>query len=154
MKRFSNVRRVDHDARQMFVLVADVERYPEFVPYCERLVVRNRTTLEDGRKSITASMTLGYKMFNETFGCRVLTDEDALSIVVEYLDGPFRHLHNRWIFRPLAEGCEVDFFIEYELRSRSLGLLVGSVFDRAFHKLSEAFERRADAVYGESSATA
>ena len=148
MKRFANVRRVRHDARDMFDLVADVERYPEFVPYCERLVVRNRIPQTDGREAVVASMTLGYRMFNETFGCRVLKDEANLVIVVEYLDGPFRYLNNRWIFRPLETGSEIDFYIEYELRSRSLSLIVGSVFDRAFEKLSEAFERRANSVYG------
>ena len=148
MKRFANVRRVRHDAHDMFDLVADIGRYPEFVPYCERLVVRNRTAQPDGREAVVASMTLGYRMFNETFGCRVLKDEAKLVIVVEYLDGPFRYLNNRWTFRPLEMGSEVDFYIEYELRSRSLSLIVGSVFDRAFEKLSEAFERRADAIYG------
>ncbi len=148
MKRFSNVRRVRHDAREMFDLVADIERYPDFVPYCERLTIRNRTRQPDGREAIVATMTLGYKVFNESFGCRVVLDEPNLTIVVEYLDGPFRHLHNRWKFKPLTQGCEVDFYIEYQLRSRSLGLIVGSVFDRAFEKLSEAFERRANTIYG------
>lgn len=148
MKRFSSVRRVEHGADEMFALVGDVARYPEFVPYCERLVVRSRRPAPDEAVVLTASMTLGYKVFNETFGCRVVLNERARSIDVTYLDGPFKHLVNRWRFVPLGdEACEVDFYIEYALRSRSLGLLVGSVFDRAFEKLSEAFEARADEIH-------
>lgn len=148
MRRFSTVRRVAHAPDHMFALVADVERYPEFVPYCEGLRVLKTRDLPGGRRELTCSMTLGYKMFNETFGCRVLLDETDLAIDVTYLDGPFSHLVNRWRFLPATVGCEIDFYIEYKLRSRSLGLLVGSVFDRAYEKLSQSFEKRADVVYG------
>jgi coenzyme Q-binding protein COQ10 len=132
----------------MFALVADVERYPEFVPLCRQLDVRRRTTTADGREILTAQMTVAYKVFRETFTSRVTLDREHLSILVEYLYGPFRQLENRWVFHPMDEHrCEIEFFIIYEFRSRALGLLMGSMFDHAFRRFAEAFERRADAVF-------
>jgi len=132
----------------MFDLVADVERYPEFVPLCQSLRVRKRTELA-GEDVIVADMTVAYKMIHETFTSRVTLDRANLEILVEYLEGPFRHLNNRWKFRPVAERvCDVEFFIAYEFRSRALGMLMGSVFEAAFRRFAAAFERRADQVYG------
>ena len=132
----------------MFDLVADVERYPEFVPLCQSLRVRKRTELA-GEDVIVADMTVAYKMIHETFTSRVTLDRANLEILVEYLEGPFRHLNNRWQFRPVAERvCDVEFFIAYEFRSRALGMLMGSVFEAAFRRFAAAFERRADQVYG------
>jgi coenzyme Q-binding protein COQ10 len=148
MPQFSTRRKVGHSAADMFALVADVERYPEFVPLCRSLNVRRRVTTPEGREVLTAQMTVAYKMIRETFTSRVSLDRSGLSISVEYLDGPFRHLENRWLFQPVDEqSCEVEFFITYEFRSRALGLLMGSVFDHAFRRFAEAFERRADAVF-------
>ena len=94
-------------------------------------------------------MTIAYKVIHETFTSRVTLDRPNLKIQVEYLDGPFSHLDNRWSFRPLsAAECEVEFFIAYEFKSRMLGLLMGAMFESAFRKFAEAFERRADVVYG------
>jgi len=136
----------------MFDLVADVERYPEFVPLCQSLRVRKRTELA-GEDVIVADMTVAYKMIHETFTSRVTLDRANLEILVEYLEGPFRHLNNRWQFRPVAERvCDVDFFIAYEFRSRTLGMLMGSVFEAAFRRFAAAFERRADQVYGTQAA--
>ena len=132
----------------MFALVADVERYPEFVPLCRDLMVRRRRASNEGVEVLTADMTVAYKMICETFTSRVTLDEPCLSILVEYLNGPFRYLENRWVFRPLAEQmCEVEFFISYEFRSRMLGVLMGAMFDTAFRKFADAFERRADTVF-------
>jgi coenzyme Q-binding protein COQ10 len=133
----------------MFDLVADVESYPGFVPLCERLTVRARDTREDGREVLVADMTAAYSFFRETFTTKVTLDRPGLSIVVEYIDGPFRHLRNEWTFEDLAEGgSEVRFFIDYEFKSRTLGALVGAMFDRAFRRFTEAFEARAAVVYG------
>jgi coenzyme Q-binding protein COQ10 len=148
MPNFRTVRRVPHSPEQMFDLVADVEKYPLFLPLCEALRIRKR---EDANPTpvLVADMTIAYKIFRETFTSRVTLDREAGKILVEYLDGPFSHLENRWTFR-LREGggCEVEFFIDWELKSRSLSLLVGSVFDRVFRRYAEAFEQRADRVYG------
>ena len=133
----------------MFALVADVERYPQFVPLCRSLAVRKRTTDGEGRDVIVCDMTVAYKLVRETFTSRVTLDRPKLEILVEYLEGPFQRMDNRWNFRATGESaCEVEFFIAYEFRSRTLGLLMGGIFDAAFRRFASAFERRADQVYG------
>jgi len=133
----------------MFNLVADVERYPEFVPLCSALHVRKRSKDSEGRDVIVADMTVAYKLIREAFTSRVTLDMNKLEILVEYLEGPFQRMNNRWSFRPAGEqACDVEFFISYEFRSRTLGLLMGAMFDAAFRRFSAAFERRADVVYG------
>jgi coenzyme Q-binding protein COQ10 len=143
-------RRVRHNAIEMFDLVADVERYPEFVPLCKALKVRSRNSEGDGRETVVADMTVGYKLIHETFTSRVTLDRPNLKVRVEYIDGPFSRLENVWTFKdePDEEGSRVRFFIDYEFKSRTLGALMGSMFDAAFRKFASAFERRADAVYG------
>jgi coenzyme Q-binding protein COQ10 len=149
MPQFSTSRRVQHSASDMFNLVADVERYPEFVPLCQSLKVQRRSEIGEGREVIVADMTIAYKMISETFTSRVTLDRAKLEILVEYLQGPFRRMNNRWSFRAAGEhACDVEFFIVYEFRSRTLGFLMGSVFDAAFRRFSAAFQRRADQVYG------
>lgn len=151
MPRFSTKRRVRHGAGDMFDLVADVERYPDFVPMCSAMHLRSRVDKGAGVTVIVAEMTVAYKLIRQTFTSRATLDRPNLRILVEYLDGPFRHMQNRWLFRSLGEkACEVEFFIEYEFRSRTLALLVGSLFDAVFRRMASAFERRADAVYGEA----
>ncbi len=148
MPQLSTTRRVRHAAAKMFDLVADVEHYPEFVPLCQSLTVRTRMK-EGGKEVIVANMTVAYKLIRETFTSRVTLDRSNLEILVEYLEGPFRRLNNRWKFRPVSDHvCDVEFFIAYEFRSRALGLLMGAVFDAAFRRFAVAFERRADQVYG------
>jgi len=149
MPEFTTTRRVRHSAADMFDLVADVERYPEFVPLCKSLAVRRRTKDAEGRDVIVADMTVSYKLIRENFTSRVTLDRDKREILVEYLEGPFRAMNNRWRFHPTGDqACEIEFFITYEFRSRTLGLLMGSIFDAAFRRFSAAFERRADQVYG------
>ena len=153
MPSFTTKRRVRHAAADMFALVADVERYPQFVPLCRELRVRRRAASGEGVEILTAIMTVAYKMIRETFASRVTLDRPRLQIHVEYLDGPFSHLDNRWTFRPISEhASEIEFFISYEFRSRTLGLMMGAMFETAFRRFSEAFERRADVVYGRSAA--
>lgn len=132
----------------MFDLVADVEKYPEFVPLCERLKVTSRR--DDGEvTTLIADMTIAYKLVRETFRSRVRLDHPKLEIIVEYLDGPFQRMHNRWTFKPVGEDAsEVRFQIDYEFRSRTLGVLMGAVFDQAFRRFAEAFQARADQLYG------
>ena len=148
MPQFSSTRRVRHAAGDMFDLVADVERYPEFVPLCQSLRVRSRKAADDGIEVLVADMTVAYKLIRETFTSRVTLDRPNLRILVEYLDGPFQRLENRWTFKPLGEAeSEVEFFISYEFKSRMLGMLMGAMFDTAFRRFAEAFERRADRIY-------
>jgi coenzyme Q-binding protein COQ10 len=148
MPQFSTKHEVSHAATEMFDLVADVESYPEFVPLCRALKVRRRETAADGSEVLVAQMTVAYKLISETFTSRVTLDRANMQIRVEYLDGPFSALENRWTFRPTGEQtCEVEFFISYEFKSRTLALLMGSMFDLAFRRFAAAFERRADLVY-------
>jgi coenzyme Q-binding protein COQ10 len=149
MPQFSTKRRVVHSATDMFDLVADVEHYPEFVPLCRSLTVRKHTSDGEGRDVILADMTVAYKLIRETFTSRVTLDRKKLEILVEYLEGPFAKMNNRWTFTPAGDdACDVEFFIAYEFRSRTLGLLMGAMFDAAFRRFAAAFERRADKVYG------
>jgi coenzyme Q-binding protein COQ10 len=148
MPSFRTTRPVKHSTAEMFDLVADVDRYPEFVPLCQRLSVQRRTEGGEGTKILEASMTIAYGPLRETFTTKVTLDKPRLAILVEYLDGPFEYLENRWRFRLTGEhSSEVDFYIAYEFRSRVLGLVMGSVFDAAFRRFAEAFERRADEIY-------
>jgi coenzyme Q-binding protein COQ10 len=152
MPEFVTTRRVQHSAQDMFALVADVERYPEFVPLCESLRIVSRTR-QGEIETILAAMTVAYKLIRETFTSEVRLDPAAREIRVKYHDGPFKSLTNLWTFRPLeAEMCEIGFCIAYEFRSRMLQMLMGAVFDRAFRKFAEAFEARADAIYGHKEA--
>jgi coenzyme Q-binding protein COQ10 len=149
MPQFSTMRRVAHSAAEMFALVADVEHYPKFVPLCRSLTVRKRSSDGEGRDVILADMTVAYKLIRETFTSRVTLDRNKLEILVEYLEGPFQKMNNRWTFTPAGDNaCDVEFFIAYEFRSRTLGLLMGAMFDAAFRRFATAFERRADKVYG------
>jgi coenzyme Q-binding protein COQ10 len=149
MPRFSSKRQVQHSASQMFDLVADVERYPEFVPLCQSLRIRQRTQQPDGTEIVIADMVVSFKLVKESFTSRVTLDRANLRILVEYLRGPFSNLENRWSFEPKGEGgCEVTFYLSYEFKSRMLAMLMGSMFDTAFRRFAAAFEKRADAIYG------
>jgi coenzyme Q-binding protein COQ10 len=153
MPTFSNKRRVRHSASNMFNLVADVDHYPEFVPMCSGLKVRQRTPGEEGIEVIVADMTVSFKLVRETFRSRVTLDRPKLNILVEYLQGPFSRMQNRWSFVAAGDAaCDVEFFIDYEFKSRMLGMLMGSMFDVAFRRFASAFEQRADKVYGRKSA--
>ncbi|MFG1349243.1 type II toxin-antitoxin system RatA family toxin [Xanthobacter autotrophicus] len=149
MPSFTNARRVRHGARDMFDLVADVERYPEFVPLCQSLRIKRRMKSDEGVEILVADMTVAYKLIRETFTSRVTLDRPRLTIHVEYLDGPFSRLDNRWEFVGRGEDAsEVKFFISYEFRSRTLAMLMGAMFEAAFRRFADAFEARADQVYG------
>src|ERR1700712_1924137 len=149
MPKFSSKRRVQHTALQMFDLVADVERYPEFVPLCKSLKIRQRTAQQDGTEVVVADMTVSFNLLREAFTSRVTLDRQNLKIVVEYLEGPFSNFKTRWSFEPKSDdACEVGFFLSYEFKSRMLALLMGTMFDAAFQRFAAAFEKRADAVYG------
>jgi len=132
----------------MYDLVADVEKYPQFLPLCEALTVRSRKE-RDGKELLVADMTVGYKAFRETFTTQVLLNPAERAIDVKYIDGPFRYLDNRWRFEATENGSTVHFFIDYEFKNRLLGAVMGSMFDRAFRMFAEAFEARADKIYAD-----
>jgi coenzyme Q-binding protein COQ10 len=149
MPQVTTRRRVPHSAAEMFDLVADVEQYPRFVPFCRELKVRRREQGEGGAEVLVADMTVAYKLIKETFTSKVTLDRSQLRIFVKYLNGPFSRMENRWAFHPIDENaCEVEFFLTYEFKSRTLALLMGAMFDAVFRRFAAAFERRADAIYG------
>lgn len=154
MPKFEIRRPVKHSAEKMYALVADVEKYPQFLPLCEALTVRSSKE-RDGKTLLVADMTVGYKAIRETFTTQVLLNPAERIIDVKYIEGPFKYLDNRWSFEPAAhgspnagpQGCVVHFYIDYEFKSMILGALMGSMFDRAFRMFAEAFETRADKIY-------
>ena len=149
MPQVANKRRVRHSAEKMFDLVADVERYPEFVPLCRSLKIKQRTQAQDGNEIVVADMTVSFQLVSETFTSRVTLDRTNLKILVEYLKGPFSKLENKWTFEPRGDDAsDVGFFIAYEFRNRMLAVLMGAMFDVAFQQFAAAFEKRADAIYG------
>jgi len=131
----------------MFDLVADVENYPEFLPLCSGLKIRS-TREKQGKTVLIADMSVSYKMLRETFTSQVILNRENLQIDVKYLDGPFRYLDNRWRFSDLEDGkCEVSFLIDYEFKSKMLGMVMGTMFEIAFGRFTAAFEERADKIY-------
>src|SRR5262249_40349600 len=153
MPQYSTRRRVRHAAADMFALVADVEHYPEFVPFCRRMRVRKRGTDERGRPTIICEMTVSYKLIHETFTTLVTLDQGELQIIVDYLSAPFTRLENRWRFRDAGErACDVEFYLLYEFKSRTLAMVMGAMFEAVFRRFADAFERRADQIYAGRSA--
>jgi coenzyme Q-binding protein COQ10 len=128
---------------QLFNLVADVERYPEFLPWCLAAKVRRR---ED--KTIHADLVIGFRMVRERFTSKVDLSPPR-RIDVAYAEGPFKHLNNHWIFEPAADGaCEIDFYVNFEFRNRVLQKLIEMLFHEAVRRMVSAFEARARALYG------
>lgn len=150
MPSFATKRQVPFTADEMFALVADIERYPEFLPFCTGLKVLSRKPRVDGEE-LVARMSVGYKAVAESFTTRVTATPAERRINVAYLDGPFRYLENRWKLIDGPNGSTIDFFIAYEFKSRLLAMLVGAMFDQIFRSFAEAFEKRARDVYGNRS---
>ncbi|MBN9062265.1 MAG: ubiquinone-binding protein [Rhizobiales bacterium 65-9] len=148
MPSFRTRHAVSHTPEQMFALVADVEKYPEFLPFCTALTLKRSAKDSEGRDVLICDMHVGYKSINERFTSRVALDRANLTINVDYIDGPFRFLENKWRFEPDPKGSAIDFYISYEFRSRLLATLAGAVFDRIFRMFTGAFDARADVVYG------
>ncbi|MEX2455343.1 MAG: type II toxin-antitoxin system RatA family toxin [Rhodospirillaceae bacterium] len=144
MPTHTEKRFLPHSADQLYDLVADVEDYPNFLPWCIGLRVSSRTD-----NVIRADMVVGFKMLREKFTSKVtLTPKERID--VEYLDGPFRYLQNRWLFHPREGGCEIDFFIDFEFRSRLLRKIMEPLFHEAVRRMVRAFETRADHRYGKA----
>ena len=150
MPSFRSRRLVRHSPEQMFDLVADCDKYPEFLPLCVGMKTRPRGQDAKGNPIVIAEMEVGYKAIRERFVTRNTLDRAALKLTVEYVEGPFSRLRNIWNFIPDAQGCKVEFYIDYEFKSRLLAALMGSMFDAVFRTFSHAFEARADKIYGKA----
>lgn len=154
MPTHAEKRVMPHSAEQMYALIADVGSYPQFLPWCAAARLRSTTPLPDGSGEVMeADLVISFKLFRERFGSRVTLRPEARTIDVEYLDGPFKYLNNHWKFTPLGPGtCEVDFFVDFEMRSALLQKVIGVVFNEAMQRIVRAFEKRAADLYGRPSA--
>ena len=141
-------REMPYSADQLYALVADIDSYPQFLPWCSAARVRKRR--QDGTAEVVeADLVISFKVFRERFGSRVTLRPEERKIDVEYLDGPFRYLINTWSFEPLGDDrCHVRFYVDFEFKSRALQALIGIVFNDAMQRVVRAFERRAQALYG------
>ncbi len=146
MPRHSEKRHLPYSASQMYDLVADVADYPEFLPWCA--AARVRSVSEDGGCTIIkADLVISFKVFRERFSSRVKLWPETMTIETEYLDGPFRYLKSHWAFEDADQGCNVDFFVDFEFRNAILQKIIGVVFGEAMHRIVRAFEDRARALY-------
>ena len=146
MPTHTEKRIMPYTAKQMYDLVADVETYPDFLPWCAATRIR-KVTKDSHKTIIEADLIIAFKVFRERFGSRVTLKAEKFSIDVEYLDGPFKYLNNHWTFRDVDGGCEADFFVDFEFKSRVLQALIGVVFNEAMQRIVKAFEMRADDLY-------
>ena len=150
MPNHAETRILPYTARQMYDLVADVQAYPLFLPWCSAARIRLRRP-EGAGEVMEADLVISFKVFREKFGSRVTLWPEDLRIDTDYLDGPFKHLHSNWSFRDLdTGGCEVAFQVDFEFRNVVLQRLIGVVFNEAMHRIVRAFERRAQDLYGTS----
>ncbi len=143
MNRHAEQRVLPFTPEQLFSLVADIERYPEFLPWCVAARIRERRP-----DRVVADLIIGFKMFRERFTSRVALDPPR-RIDVSYADGPFRYLKNHWSFLPAPGGCRIDFFVEFEFKSRLMQRVIEMLFGEAVRRMVAAFEKRARDLYGD-----
>lgn len=154
MPHHQDNRDLPFSARQMYDLVADIESYPQFLPWNSAARIRSRQIRSDGAEEIAADLVVSFKVFRERFGSRVILwpaepESGKLKIDTEYLDGPFRHMQSGWTFADLPDGgCRVEFFVDFEFRNAILQRLIGVVFHEAMSRIVKAFETRAQELYG------
>lgn len=134
---------LDYSPSQLYDLVADVGRYPEFLPWCLAARVRER-----GERRVVADLVIGFKMVRERFTSYVALDPEGRRIDVSYAEGPFKYLKNHWVFLPHDHGCEIDFYVDFEFRSKILQKLIEVLFHEAVKRMVGAFEARAEQLYG------
>lgn len=152
MPTHAEKRLLHHTPEQLFDLVADVEKYPEFLPWCVATRIREQGE-EDGRDMLMADMVIGFKVFREKFTTKVVCQRPE-RIDVAYFDGPFKYLNNHWIFETISKDggaaeCMIDFYVDFEFKSRLFQTAMGAVFNEAVKRMIRAFEKRADELYGE-----
>ena len=149
MPTHSETKQLPYTAQQMYDLVADVAKYPEFLPWCAAARIK-RVTPQDGHAVMDADLVISFKVFREKFGSRVTLWSADRRIDTEYIDGPFRYMKSNWAFRDHENGCEVDFHVDFEFRNAILQGVIGLVFNDAMQRVVRAFERRAAELYQSS----
>lgn len=145
MPTHAEQRILPYTPKQMYDLVAAIDQYDEFLPWCVGARINERKD-----NVVFADLVIGFKLFREKFTSRVTLDEPNLVIDVEYMDGPFRYLNNHWKFIDHPDGCKVDFFVDFEFRSMILQKTIGLLFNEAVTRMISAFENRAKKLYGPS----
>lgn len=142
MPTHAEKRFLPYTKKEIFDLVAEVDRYPEFLPWCKAA----RITKREGN-TFYADLVVAFKVFRERFRSRVDIEPHEV-IHVKYIDGPFRHLNNHWRFEEAEGGCVVDFYVDFEFRSRILQRMIGLLFEEAVRRMVAAFHARAVDLYG------
>ena len=139
---------IRHRPQELYDLVADVRSYPQFLPWCMAARIRH-----EDRHALAADLIIGFQMFRERFTSHVDLDPENLEIDVKYAEGPFKYLTNKWRFLPHPDGCEIDFYVDFEFNSRLLQSVIETLFTEAVRRMVKAFEERADDLYGKPDAT-
>mgnify|MGYP001497459926 FL=1 len=140
---------VNFTAKQMYELVADIDNYREFLPWCNDSKIIEITNIDNEKKTLIADLEIGYKDLVYTYRSNVLLNNQELTIKVDFVHGPFKNLDNSWIFKKIDDqSCEIEFFIDFELNVGVLNLLISKFFDKAFKKMVNSFENRANQIYG------
>ncbi|WP_377188204.1 type II toxin-antitoxin system RatA family toxin [Ruegeria meonggei] len=147
MPTHSETRHLPYTAHQMYDLIADVDKYPEFLPWCSAARIR-RTYAAGEAQVMEADLVISFKVFRERFGSRVTLHADPKKIDTEYLDGPFKYMKSNWQFEDAAGGgCDVSFHVDFEFKNAILQGIIGVVFNEAMHRIVQAFETRAADLY-------
>ena len=147
MPTHSETKTLPYTAQQMYDLVADVAKYPEFLPWCAAARIRSRTP-QGAAEVVEADLIISFKVFRERFGSRVTLFPEDKKIDTEYLDGPFKYMKSNWAFEDVEGGCDVSFFVDFEFKNAMLQGIIGLVFNEAMQRIVRAFEARAKALYG------
>lgn len=150
MPKHRERRVLPYSQEQLYALVADIERYDEFLPWC----VKSRFKKRESEELVVAELVIGFKMFRERFVSRVHLEHPD-RIFVDYLEGPMRYLSNEWVFTPIEDDnskCKVEFFVDFEFKNPILQRMVGLFFSEAFRRMVTAFENRAKELYGANDA--
>ena len=146
MPTHSEIRRMPYSADEMYALIADVDAYPKFLPWCAGCRVRGRR-MAGAAEIVDADLIISFKVFRERFGSRVVLWPEQKKIDTEYIDGPFRYMRSNWAFEDAEGGCNVTFFVDFEFRNAILQGIIGVVFNEAMQRIVRAFERRAAELY-------
>lgn len=147
MPTHAETRKLPYTAQQMYDLVADVGKYPQFLPWTAAARIRSNEDRGDHRV-MDADLVISFKVFRERFTSRVILWPEQRKIDTEYLDGPFRHMRSNWAFQDAPGGCEVRFFVDFEFKNAILQKIIGVVFNEAMQRVVRAFEARAAELYG------
>jgi len=147
MPSHSEIRILPYTAQQMYDLVADVTKYPQFLPWCAAARV-NKVIPGEGQTVVEADLVISFKVFREKFGSHVVLSSDAMKIETRYIDGPFRFMESEWVFADVESGCEVGFKVDFEFKNAILQSVIGLVFNEAMQRIVRAFEDRARQLYG------